>query len=82
MAKVHKWDFEFIKDTHSLPSKASYVVSVAGMILGMGLANGRRHHSVMESLIGWAHTQNDLCVVSIFQKFYFNKEALLFIEVV
>ena len=27
--------------------------------LGMGSANERQHYIVMESLIGWAHTQND-----------------------
>ena len=30
-----------------------------GIILGMGLANERRHYIVMPPLIGWAHTQND-----------------------
>ena len=30
------------------------------IILGMGSANERRHYNVTSSLIGWAHTQNDL----------------------
>ena len=32
----------------------------AGIILGMSSTNERRHYIVMSSLIGWAHTQNDL----------------------
>ena len=36
---------------------------VAGIILGMGTANGRRRYYVTPSLIGWAHTQNDPCAV-------------------
>ena len=32
---------------------------VAGIILGMGLANETQRYTVMSSLIGWAHTQND-----------------------
>ena len=33
----------------------------SGKILGMRLANERRGHNVMSSLIGWAHKQNDHC---------------------
>ena len=33
----------------------------SGIILGMGSANERWCYSVMSSLIGWAHTQNDPC---------------------
>ena len=33
----------------------------AGIILGKGLANERRHYIVMPLLIGWAHTQNNPC---------------------
>ena len=33
----------------------------AGSILHMHPVNGRWHHHVMSSLIGWAHTQNDPC---------------------
>ena len=39
-----------------------YVISKydkAGIILCMGPANERWHYTVMPSLIGWAHTQND-----------------------
>ena len=32
---------------------------LAGIILGVGLANERRRYIVTSSLIGWAHTEND-----------------------
>ena len=32
---------------------------MAGIILGMGSANGRRRYIVTPPLIGWIHTQND-----------------------
>ena len=35
---------------------------ISGIILGMGSAN-ERHYIVALSLIGWPHTQNDLCIV-------------------
>ena len=34
----------------------------AGTILWMRPANERRRYNVTSSLIGWAHTQNDLCL--------------------
>ena len=34
----------------------------AGIILWVRQANERRRYSVMLPLIGWAHTQNDLCI--------------------
>ena len=34
--------------------------TIAGIILGMGSANGRWRYNVTSSLIGWAHAQNDL----------------------
>ena len=36
------------------------VVGYLGIILGMGSANERGCCNVMSSLIGWAHSQNDL----------------------
>ena len=42
--------------------KARRTVFYAGIILGMGSANERRHCYVMLSLIGWAHTQNNACM--------------------
>ena len=36
----------------------------SGIILCMGSANERRRYSVTSPLIGWAHTQNDLCFMS------------------
>ena len=39
----------------------SEVSHEAGIILCMGSANERPRYTVTWSLIGWAHTQNDLC---------------------
>ena len=39
-----------------------------GIILCMCPANGRRRYNVTSSLIGWAHTQNDLCTTGCFVK--------------
>ena len=33
------------------------------VVLSMGLANERRRYNVTLSLIGWAHIQNDPCVI-------------------
>ena len=34
----------------------------AGIIMGMGLANEKRHYYIIPLVIGWAHTQNDPCI--------------------
>ena len=38
--------------------------ATSGVIKGVGLAHERRRYIVTPSLIGWAHIQNDLCIVS------------------
>ena len=45
-----------------LPPSAMFTDASAGIILCMRPANERRHYNVTSSLIGWAHTQNDLCL--------------------
>ena len=37
--------------------------AVSGIILDMGSANERQCYNVKLSLIGWAYTQNDPCVL-------------------
>ena len=54
---------------HSWDARAGFQVNFsisAGIILGMGLANERRHCYVMPPLIGQTHTQNDPCSGMIF----------------
>ena len=41
------------------------LAAIAEIVLGMGSANERRRYFVTSSLIGWAHSQNDLCIVTI-----------------
>ena len=40
-------------------------VAKSGIMLGMGSANEGRRYNVTSSLIGWAHTQNDLCMYTL-----------------
>ena len=41
-----------------------YTVWHPGIIMCMRPANVRRRYIVTSSLIGWEHTQNDLCVIT------------------
>ena len=45
--------------TLNWPTDLGRFQTLPGIILGMGLANERRHYIVMPSFIGWAHTPND-----------------------
>ena len=36
-----------------------------GIILAMGSVNKRCHYNVVSSLIGWAQTQNDPCIINV-----------------
>ena len=47
-----------IYEWHLLLNKKLYEI-IAGIILGMGLANDRQRYIVTLSVIGWAHNQND-----------------------
>ena len=41
----------------------------SGIILGMGTANERQRYIVTLSLIGWAHTLNDLCLCKMYKMY-------------
>ena len=53
MVDIHKW---------ILNSNSSIPRPFTGIILCMHPANERQHYNVTPSLIGWAKTQNDLCL--------------------
>ena len=55
---LYSFTFRFTKATHNFPPWASYFRDPSGM----GSANERRRYMVRPSLIGWAHTQKDLCI--------------------
>ena len=55
---------------------------VAGIILCMHPANGRRRYNVTSSLIGWAHTQNDPCcgIIKMLYRQYIDMEIPMAVE--
>ena len=57
-------------NTVTLSALCGSMVYISGSILAMGSANERRHYTVMPSLTGWAHTQNDPCIyLQVFSRF-------------
>ena len=46
-----------------IDQKMAFWHVIMRIILGMGSANERRRYIVTSFLIGWAHTQNDPCIM-------------------
>ena len=57
------WVFACTANYKSYICNYLFPVTVSGIILGMDSADERQRYNVMLSLIGWAHTQNDPCIL-------------------